>query len=97
MLLGAYQDTMGDLHNLFGRVHEVEVVQGEDGHEVRRVVRGERASDVLKWFGYDSGELVRGIERALAEGVAASRIGPEEAPGLLDDYRDRLAQYTYLD
>ena len=97
MLLGAYQDTMGDLHNLFGRVHEVEVVQGQDGHEVRRVVRGEPASDVLRWFGYDATELIQGIERALAGGVEARRIAPVEAAGLLDDYRDRLAQYTYLD
>ncbi|TDI46084.1 MAG: biosynthetic arginine decarboxylase [Acidobacteria bacterium] len=97
MLLGAYQDTMGDLHNLFGRVHEVEIVQGEGGHEVRRVLRGELASDVLKWFGYAATELIQGIECALEEGVEARRIAPEEAAGLLDDYRDRLAQYTYLD
>ena len=88
---------MGDLHNLFGRVHEVEVVQGKDGHEVRRVVRGERASEVLNWFGYDAGELVDGIQHALEGAVEASRIGPDEAPGLLEDYRMRLAQYTYLD
>ena len=97
MLLGAYQDTMGDLHNLFGRVHEVEVVQGEGGHEVRRVLRGEPASEVLRWFGYDATELIQGIERALEGGVEASRIAPEEASALLDAYRDRLAQYTYLD
>ncbi len=97
MLLGAYQDTMGDLHNLFGRVHEVEVVLGNQGPEVRRVARGEPASEALRWFGYDADELVEGIRQSLEGGVAASRIAAEEAPTLLEDYRARLAQYTYLD
>ncbi len=97
MLLGAYQDTMGDLHNLFGRVHEVEVVLGDEGHEVRRVARGEPASDVVRWFGYKAEELVEGIQKSLDEGVAMSRIAAEEAPALLEDYRARLAHYTYLD
>ncbi len=97
MLLGAYQDTMGDLHHLFGRVHEVEVVLGDEGHEVRRVARGEPASDVVRWFGYKAEELVEGIQKSLDEGVAMSRIAAEEAPALLEDYRARLAHYTYLD
>ena len=65
--------------------------------QLRRVVRGERASEVLKWFGYDDDELAQGIQRALDEGVDASRIEASEAPGLLEDYRTRLAQYTCLD
>ena len=97
MLVGAYQDTMGDLHNLFGRVHEVEVVQRDDGHEIRRVLRGEPASEVLRWFGYEAPELVRRIESSLGAGVEAGRIDADEAADLLADYRERLAQYTYLD
>jgi arginine decarboxylase len=97
MLVGAYQDTMGDLHNLFGRVHEVEVVQRDEGHEIRRVLSGEPASEVLRWFGYEAPELVQRIEGSLRAGVEAGRIDADEVAVLLADYRERLAQYTYLD
>ena len=97
MLLGAYQDTMGDLHNLFGRVHEIEVVQSEDGYGLRRVARGEPASEVLRWVGYDSAELARGIETALGQRVACGEMDPAEAENLLAEYRQRFTRYTYLD
>ena len=97
MLVGAYQDTMGDLHNAFGRVHEIEVVQEDGGYRIRRVLRGEPASAVLRWFGYDSEELIDGIAAALERRVEAAEIPAAEAEGLLDDYRRRLARYTYLD
>jgi len=97
MLVGAYQDTMGDLHNLFGRVHEVEVVQTPGGHEVRRVQHGEPSSEVLRWFGFDAAELVEGIEKGLKQVVDEREMLPEEATRLLNDYREHLSRYTYLD
>jgi len=97
MLVGAYQDTMGDLHNAFGRVHEIEVVQEGGGYRIRRALRGEPASDVLTWFGYRPEELVGTIDRALKRRIEAGEIPSDEAEGLLDDYRRRLARYTYLD
>ena len=98
LLLGAYQDTMGDLHNLFGRVHEVEVVSAPaGGHAIRRVLQGEPAVDALRWFGYREDELVAGIERALSGRVERGLLDAETSRGLLSDYRARLRRYTYLD
>jgi arginine decarboxylase len=97
MLVGAYQDTMGDLHNLFGRVNEVEVLQTDAGDEVRRIQPGEPASEVLRWFGFDADDLIERIEHGLKQVVEDRRMLPDEASSLLDDYRERLSRYTYLD
>jgi arginine decarboxylase len=98
LLIGGYQDTMGDLHNLFGRVHEADVVMNAQGEaEVLDVRRGDRASDTLSAFGYRSGELVEKISAGLRERVAGGQLGADEAQGLLEDYRERLRHYTYLD
>ena len=97
VLLGAYQDTMGDLHNLFGRVHEAEVVLDAHGEvELRAMRRGEDASQALRYFGFDEEELARSIDIGLRARVEDGRLNREEAAGLLDDYRARLKRYTYL-
>ena len=98
MLVGAYQETMGDLHNCFGRVHEAEVLLGADGQpEVRRVWAGESAADALKRFGYEEEWLVGRIQAGLDERVEHGKLSREESEGLLSDYRERLRHYTYLD
>jgi arginine decarboxylase len=95
--VGAYQDTMGDLHNLFGRVHEAEVRLDSRGEAVLDSVRrGECASQVLPYFGFEEDELARSIDAGLRERVESGRLDREEAAGLLDDYRTRLKRYTYL-
>ncbi len=97
LLVGAYQDTMGDMHNLFGRVHEAEVVLDPRGKTVvSDVRRGEPARDTLACFGYDEGELVESIAAGLREKVTRGEMGREDADGLLEDYRQRLSHYTYL-
>jgi arginine decarboxylase len=97
LLLGAYQDTMGDLHNLFGRVHEARVVLDPQGRTVIDDIRsGERAVDALQHFGYREDELVRTIERALSGLVDQGRLRKPDAAGLLEEYRSGLRQYTYL-
>jgi arginine decarboxylase-like protein len=89
---------MGDLHNLFGRVHEADVALRDDGTtEVLAVRPGERAIDTLAGFGYSKGELVESISSGLRERVEQGELSQEEALGLLEDYRDRLGHYTYLD
>jgi arginine decarboxylase len=98
VLVGAYQDTMGDMHNLFGRVHEAEIVLDPRGKTViTDVRRGEPASDTLACFGYFEGALVDGVAQVLREKVNRGEIGQDEAEGLLEDYRQRLTHYTYLD
>jgi arginine decarboxylase len=97
-LVGAYQDTMGDLHNLFGRVHEAEVVVDEEGRSsVQSVRRGEVAADALRSFGFDPEALVARVSSVLSERVKAGHIPADEARAMLEDYRRRLDHYTYLD
>jgi arginine decarboxylase len=98
VLVGAYQDTMGDMHNLFGRVHEAEVILDQRGKAmVRDVRRGEPARDTMACFGYDEAELVEKVSTNLRERVHRGEISREDADELVESYRHRLAQYTYLD
>ncbi len=97
VMVGAYQDTMGDMHNLFGRVHEAEVILDPRGKTViRDVRRGEVASDPLACFGYIETELLESVGTALREKVHRGEMAREEASELLEDYRERLTHYTYL-
>lgn len=97
-LVGAYQDTMGDQHNLLGRVHEAEIVVDETG--AMRIVstrEGESAMDALSYFGFSESELIDGLARRLERRVAAGHLDGGRAASLLEDYRMRLGQYTYLE
>lgn len=97
LLVGAYQDTMGDLHNLFGRVHEVEVVRRGDGDfDLRNLREGESAAETLDCFGFPIDGLVETIEAGLSRATEAGELSPEEATSLLEAYRSHLRQYTYL-
>lgn len=97
LLVGAYQDTMGDLHNLLGRVHEAEVLLDPGGQPVvRNVRRGEQATDALGYFGFHEGELIERFQRALRDRAQEGHLAEEEAGRLLDDYRAGLSSYTYL-
>jgi len=98
LLVGAYQDTMGDLHNLFGRVHEADVLLDPKGKTmIRDVRRGDRACDTLRAYGYHEDDLVARVESVLREKVKRAEIDQQEADELVADYRQRLTHYTYLD
>jgi arginine decarboxylase len=97
-LVGAYQDTMGDMHNLFGRVHEAQVILGPKGVPVISNVRkGEPAGETLACFGYDVAELVEAVRAQLRERTNRGEMSIEAAETFLETYRARLGQYTYLD
>ncbi len=97
MLVGAYQDTMGCHHNLFGRVHEAEVLLGDDGSvSVHNHRRGHDARDTLKIFGHDDEALSACMDRVLEVMEARGELGNGERERTLQDYRTRLGRYTYL-
>ena len=97
-LSGAYQDTMGDLHNLFGSVNEAEAVLTSDAKTVIRAVRrGDCARDTLRCYGYAEDDLVSSLRNALEDRVGRDELSEAEAAGFLEDYRQRLGHYTYLD
>jgi arginine decarboxylase len=97
LLLGAYQDVMGDMHNLFGTPDEAHVVVGEAGAaRIETVVRGQSAADVLASFGYDPGALAERIEQELGARGREGRLDPAEGRRLAEVYRARLAGGSYL-
>lgn len=98
-LLGAYQDIMGDLHNLFGRVNEAHVFldpDEESGYYIEEIIEGSTIGQVLSMTQYDSNELVRKMKLQVDQAIKVDRVKPSEGMRLLDEYEKGLKDYTYL-
>jgi arginine decarboxylase len=98
-LMGAYQDIMGDLHNLFGRVNEVHVFLDPDeaaGYYVEEIIEGSTVVQALTAVQYDENELKRQMKVQIDEAIKSDRLKPSEGMRLLDDYERGLKEYTYL-
>ncbi len=98
-LLGAYQDIMGDLHNLFGRVNEVHVFLEPDepaGYYVEEIIEGSTIIQALTTVQYDENELKRQMKAQIDEAIKADKMKPSDGMRLLDDYERGLKEYTYL-
>jgi arginine decarboxylase len=98
-LMGAYQDIMGDLHNLFGRVNEVHVFLDPDeptGYYVEEIIEGSTIVQTLDSVQYDEKELKRQMKAQVDEAIKSDRLKPSEAMRLLDEYERGLKEYTYL-
>ncbi|MGA2029851.1 MAG: biosynthetic arginine decarboxylase, partial [Verrucomicrobiota bacterium] len=98
-LMGAYQDIMGDLHNLFGRVNEVHVFLEPDepsGYYIEEIIEGATIVQSLAAVQYDENELKRQMKAQMDEAIKSDRMKPSEAMRLLDDYERGLKAYTYL-
>ncbi|MEK7656281.1 MAG: biosynthetic arginine decarboxylase, partial [Elusimicrobiota bacterium] len=99
-LAGAYQATMGDIHNLFGRVNEVHVFEDADepgGYYLEEIIRGQTVREVLADIQYSEYELTRMMKTSLDAQVKAGALKPREAVDLLNSYEAVLEEYTYLD
>jgi arginine decarboxylase len=98
-LVGAYQDIMGDLHNLFGRVNEVHVFledDEEDGFYIEDSIKGFTTSDVLGFTQYDGHILTRRLKKQIDLATREDRIKPREGTRMLDEYAELLRGHTYL-
>ena len=98
-LVGAYQDIMGDLHNLFGRVNELHVFLDEDeegGYYVEEVIEGSSISQVLALTQWETPDLTRAMKAQIDAAIKADRLKPKEGMTLLAGYEKSLAGYTYL-
>src|SRR6266478_4756121 len=98
-MVGAYQDIMGDLHNLFGRVTEVHVFLDPDeelGWYIEEVIEGSTIGEVLAMTQWDKLELMRLLKAQVDEAIKTDRLKPNDAMRLLDDYERFLQEYTYL-
>ena len=99
-LTGAYQDIMGDIHNLFGRVSEAHVfmdAEEENGFYIEERIDGASIGDVLSLTQYDTPALIRQIKKQVDRAVKSGRLRPKEGTQLLSDYRHGLADGTYLE
>ncbi|MEM8955534.1 MAG: biosynthetic arginine decarboxylase [Verrucomicrobiota bacterium] len=95
-LVGAYQETLGDMHNLFGRTHAVSVELSGGKVNVNRMTRGNLIRDVLSFLEYEPTQL-EGQVRAMAKrAVADERISQMEGEAILKSYVNALSSYTYL-
>jgi arginine decarboxylase len=98
-LTGAYQDIMGDMHNLFGRVHEVHVFVDDDDPEdyyIEEVIPGDTMERVLARVQYEPSDLAKRIKQALDGKVREGQVKPKESVLLTDFYEQAMRGYTYL-
>jgi arginine decarboxylase len=98
-MTGAYQDIMGDMHNLFGRVNEVHVFVDDDDPEdfyLEEVIPGDTIAQVLSRLQYDTPDLMRRVKAALEHRVKEGTIRPKEGVMLSEFYEGVMKGYTYL-
>lgn len=96
-LVGAYQEILGDMHNLFGDTNAVHVSVNDKGYEIDQIIDGETVADVLEYVQYNPRKLVRTLETWVTASVKAGVISPKEGKEFLSNYRSGLYGYTYLE
>jgi arginine decarboxylase len=97
-LVGAYQEILGDLHNLFGDTNAVHVSLGDDGHyHIDHVIEGDTVTDVLRYVQFSKADLVRQVRRATETALREGRMSMEEAARMVTAYQTGLEGYTYLE
>ncbi|MDE6410511.1 MAG: biosynthetic arginine decarboxylase [Muribaculaceae bacterium] len=96
-LVGAYQEILGDLHNLFGDTNAVHISVNKDGYDIAQIIDGEAVADVLDYVEYNPKKLVRNLETWVTSSMKRGVITPEEGRQFLNNYRSGLYGYTYLE
>ncbi|MBL9045357.1 MAG: biosynthetic arginine decarboxylase [Myxococcales bacterium] len=97
-MVGAYQEILGDLHNLFGDTNTVHVsCASGGGYHIEHVVTGDTVTDVLKYVGYSREEMTTRLRRAVEHALRHRRMTLEESRHLLRIYEQGLSGYTYLE
>lgn len=95
-LNGAYQEIMGNLHNLFGDTNAVHIHLTPKGYQIEHVVKGDTMSEVLSYVQYDSEDLVEKIRQRCELALEGKQITLSESQRLLQTYEQSLSRYTYL-
>lgn len=96
-LVGAYQEILGALHNLFGDTNVVHISTTENGYKIDQTIDGESVAEVLEYAQYNSKKLVRAVETWVMSSVKQGKISVEEGKEFLSNYRSGLYGYTYLE
>ena len=96
-LLGAYQEILGDMHNLFGDTNAVHISVKDGSYHIDQIFDGETVEEVLEYVQYNPKKLVRQLEIWVTKSVKQGRISLEEGKEFLSNYRSGLYGYTYLE
>lgn len=96
-LVGAYQEILGDLHNLFGDTNAVHLSVKDGGYHIDQIIDGETVEEVLEYVQYNPKKLVRQLEIWVTKSVKQGKISLEEGKEFLNNYRSGLYGYTYLE
>lgn len=96
-LVGAYQEILGDMHNLFGDTNAVHISVKDGRYHIDQIIDGETVEEVLDYVQYNPKKLVRQLEIWVAKSVKAGKISLEEGKEFLSNYRSGLYGYTYLE
>ena len=94
---GAYQEILGNMHNLFGDTNAVHISVDENGYTIDKTIDGETVADVLEYVQYSPKNLVRRLEIWVAKSVKEGKITSEEGKEFISNYRAGLYGYTYLE
>ena len=95
-LVGAYQEILGDLHNLFGDTHAVHVDVKNGVPKMQTIVKGDTVQEVLEYVQYEGRELVEKLQDAVEDAVQSGRINNQQAGETVVFYEKALSDYTYL-
>lgn len=96
-LVGAYQEILGDMHNLFGDTNAVHITVNDKNYKINNIIDGETVADVLSYVQYEPKKMVRSLEIWAKQSIQEGKITLEEGKEFLDTYRSGLYGYTYLE
>lgn len=96
-LVGAYQEILGDMHNLFGDTNAVHITVNDKGYSIDKTIDGETVAEVLEYVQYEPKKLVRRLEVWVSRSIQEGKISLEEGKEFLNNYRSGLYGYTYLE
>ena len=96
-LVGAYQEVMGNNHNLFGDPHEAHIVIDQHGYLIKKVVPGSSVGDTLAWARYAKAELHESFRQLVQTRVKEGLLTGTEGDEIVNRYEDKFSAYTYLD
>ncbi len=96
MLVGAYQEVMGNNHNLFGVPHEAHIHIGEDGYIIKKVIQGATLGDTLETVRFDAAQMHDQFRRTVMQRIKDGELSPKEGNELIEFYEKQIDDYTYL-
>lgn len=98
LMIGAYQDTIGDYHNLFGAANEAHIIVDDSGGwHIKQIVNGDRNCDVLGYAKYNNNYLLAAFESEVNQALRENGLSKEDAEDIMNNYKNVMNRYTYLD